>query len=111
MTLIVPLTEVYIMTVKAALHALSEFFSATVAAMPNMTFNSHEFLRTLSKDHQREYIEALYTYRDNQYPFKDLHGDLMSRLAASGSVEYTRNRESSKDTFGIPQQVPVWKKR
>ena len=43
-------------------------------------FTSHQFILKLAQQHQRLYIKALHSYRDEPAPFRTVHGILAKRL-------------------------------
>lgn len=89
--------------------AFEPFFQEVIDAMKEKTFNSHEFIRELSRRHQREYIEALYEYR-NGTPFKVVHGVIAKRLADSGLVKKIGEVKNEDMFGGMQYDVSVWEK-
>jgi hypothetical protein len=91
---------------------LYEQYPSLIAQMDNR-FNSHQFILELARQHQKEYIEALYHFRDTDAPFMNLHGvlsrhfnalpHLVKRVGDSSPAE-------SQDIFGRKQGCALWEK-
>lgn len=86
-----------------------------IAQMPPL-FSSHEFILELAKQHQTEYVSALYAYRDTLHvdtpaPFQVVHGILAAKLKEfSHLVALVRTDLPSKDIFGQPSHCAEWQK-
>ena len=88
-------------------------YSEVIAQMP-ATFDSHDFIRRLAHEHQPEYIEALYAYRDSLHrggpaPFRAVHQILSEHL--NHCREVVRNGDGpSDDIFGQSNVCAKWRK-
>jgi hypothetical protein len=94
--------------------ALYEEYPSIIAEMDD-TFTSHEFILRLAHQHQKLYVEALYTYRDTQYegkpaPFRPVHQILGRRLARHKDLVTRIGDTTSDDIFRNPQVCSEWKK-
>ncbi len=93
--------------------ALYEFYEATIREL-GPTFTSHQFILKLAQAHQREYIEALYAYRNYHHrgesaPFQIVHGALAKHLRACRDlVRCVRIDEPSVDIFGNDNTCALW---
>ncbi len=100
------------------LHDFSELYShyPSVIAQMDTTFTSHEFILRLAQQHQVEYIEALYAYRNNlragkPAPFMMVHGILALHLQeCEGLVTKSRGYVNSVDIFGDEATATEWRK-
>lgn len=94
--------------------ALYEQYPSIIAEMDD-TFTSHEFILRLAHQHQKLYVEALYSYRDSLYegkpaPFRPVHQILGRRLAAHKELVTRIGETTSDDIFRNPQVCSKWKK-
>lgn len=86
-----------------------------IAQMPAI-FTSHRFIACLAQRCQREYVEALYAYREcaqhgAERPFQVVHGILARRLNRHPElVRRLRSRAPSADVFGQPAECVEWHK-
>lgn len=91
---------------------LYDRYPATIAMMPP-TFTSHQFIRKLAQQHQRLYIEALYSYRNTEHetPFMTVHGILAKRLTQLPELVTLIRRDAlSKDIFGETNECAEWER-
>ena len=88
---------------------LYEKYDDTVELM-NSTFTSHEFILTLAHRNQREYIDALYAYRDSKDPFQIVHGVLAQRLLTCENRIRHLGGVASQDIFGHSNGCGQWEK-
>jgi hypothetical protein len=82
--------------------ALLAMYPNTIAQMPD-TFTSHEFILRLAQANQAEYVEALYSYRNETHlstnaPFKNVHGVLSNHLSdyPNGTCRQLRHFSSTE---------------
>ncbi len=94
--------------------ALYAFYEQSIREL-NPTFTTHEFILKLAHSHQREYVEALYAYRDHRHhgrsaPFQIVHDALAKHLATCEDlVSLIRADEPSTDLFGQPNPCALWR--
>ena len=94
--------------------ALYSHYPNIIACMPSV-FSSHKFILKLAQDHQPEYIEALFAYRnskrlDNPTPFMIVHGVLAKGLRQFPElVEYVKDIPS-KDIFEQANECSEWRR-
>lgn len=74
-------------------------------------FTSHEFILALAQAHQREYVEALYRYRDSRSPFMIVHGQIAQQLLQLNDLVEKRGEVNSRDIFGDSAECAAWAKR
>jgi hypothetical protein len=92
-----------------AYEALEEIYPKIVKLMPD-TFDSHKFIQELARRYQKLYILALYEHRDKKQPFQTVHKAIAKRLKKRDDlVKHVRDR-SSKNIFGVDNQVALWRK-
>lgn len=100
-------------------HNFSRLFDLYPEIIDDMgdRFDSHEFIIRLATDYQREYVEALYAYRNSKYrskpaPFQVVHGILAKQLSTHRDLlERVLPDKDSKDIFGNRDSASRWKKR
>ncbi len=97
-----------------ALDALYEHYPSIIADMKE-TFTSHDFILHLAHQHQKLYVEALYSYRDYQYqgkpaPFRRVHNALGKRIAHHKDLVTRLDDKKSRDIFKKLQSCAEWKK-
>jgi hypothetical protein len=92
-----------------ALDVLESHFPEVIATM-KQCFNTHDFLKELSRRHQHEYIRALYAVLDGPYPFQNIHKAIAQRLGASGLVRNIGTDHNSFDIFGQRNSATEWEK-
>ena len=79
-------------------------------------FTSHEFILRLAQQHQRLYIEALYSYRKTEQggtapaPFMTVNGRISKGLSSYPELVAPMGDVPSKDIFGNPGRSEKWKK-
>jgi hypothetical protein len=91
---------------------LYDEYPAIIAMMP-ATFTRYQFIRKLSQQYQKLYIEALYSYRDTEHetPFMTVHGILAKRLVQHPELVTLLRRDApSKDIFGESNECAEWAK-
>jgi len=75
------------------------------------TFTSHQFILKLAQQHQRLYIKALHSYRDEPAPFRTVHGILAKRLHDYPElIELVRRDASSRNIFRQSNPCAEWRK-
>ncbi len=75
------------------------------------TFTSHQFILKLAQQHQRLYIKALHSYRDEPAPFRTVHGILAKRLHDYPKlIELVRRDASSRNIFRQSNQCAEWRR-
>ena len=74
-------------------------------------FTSHEFIELLFKNHQREFIEALYEHRDGPAPMRQVTSQLSRQLHNQKSLECIGRKISSANIFSEDSECAVWRKR
>lgn len=90
-------------------------YPAVISQMPEV-FTSHQFILKLAEENQVQYIEALYSYRDNlrnshPAPFMMVHGILAQHLFAYPElIQQTRPAVNSIDIFGNHNSASEWRK-
>ena len=88
---------------------LEEIYPKIVKLMPD-EFNSHIFILALAQKYQKIYVQALYTYKDNNQPFQSVHKEIAKRLKKRVDlVKYIRT-EPSDNIFGLKSKAAVWHK-
>jgi hypothetical protein len=88
---------------------LFDRYPAVIAELPN-EFTSHEFLQRLTQQSQSDYVEALYSYRDDE-PFRKVHGRLAQQLHKHKDlIEEIDEAPSSINIFGDAQICAHWRK-
>jgi hypothetical protein len=94
---------------KDALQDLEGIYHKIVKLMPD-EFSSHKFILVLAQKYQRIYVQALYTYKDNNQPFQSVHKEIAKRLKKRVDlVKYIRT-EPSDNIFGLKSKAAVWHK-
>lgn len=84
-------------------------YPQAIDAMPN-NFNSHQFILTLARQNQGDYIRALHVYREKTAPFKSLHA-LLAKLLSKCPTQVRKGRqEVSLDIFNEPERCTTWSK-
>lgn len=87
-------------------------FPEAIAAMPSK-FNSHELILEIARKNQKEYIDALFAYKDNPNPFMHVHRQLSShikKIANDNKLKNCGDDTNSKDIFGKKNVCRAWKK-
>jgi len=74
------------------------------------TFTSHQFVLLLAQANQRLYIEALWAYREDPDPFREVHLILSRRLREFGAVLTFAGEVSDKNIFGHDSTCASWQK-
>lgn len=100
-----------------SLHDFNEIiahYPDVILAMPQ-DFNSHEFIIKFAQQHQRLYVEALYSYRNSLHrnrpaPFLIVHGELSRLLGEFPNLIVPDGRADSHDIFGQPNICAAWRK-
>jgi hypothetical protein len=94
---------------------LKTHYTEIIGQMPE-TFTSHAFILKLAQAHQREYIEALYAYRNSETngtpaPFRVVHGRLSKLLKDFPElIKHMEANAYSDNIFGEPSSCAQWKK-
>jgi hypothetical protein len=94
--------------------ALYDQYPSIIAEMDE-TFTSHEFILLLAHQHQKLYVEALYSYRDSLYdekpvPFRPVHQMLGRGLARHKDLVTRIGDTPSEDIFRNSGECSEWKK-
>jgi len=91
--------------------SLYDRYPAAINRMPEI-FTSHQFILTLAQENQRLYIEALYSYRMREAPFKVVHGILAAYLRhVSKLVRRLGNADvASPNVFGEHGSCALWQR-
>jgi hypothetical protein len=85
-------------------------YPETIEEMDEM-FTSHQFILKLAQQHQRPYIKALHSYRDEPAPFRTVHGILAKHLHAYPKlIELVRHDAPSTNIFGQSNQCSEWRR-
>lgn len=93
---------------------IRQYYPEVIALMPT-TFSSHAFIIRLAQAHQREYVEALYSYRNTTHqgtpaPFLNVHRELSRLLRQYPQlVEYVGDVDSI-DIFTNENKCAQWHK-
>lgn len=94
---------------KDILQTLYGHYPKVIAQMPH-EFTSHQFILCLAEQNQRDYIEALNSYRGDD-PFRKVHARLANQLHQHcESVRQLENVCDDPDIFGHPQLCSQWQK-
>jgi hypothetical protein len=99
-------------------HDFSELLSQypeVISQMPE-TFTSHQFILELAHQNQTAYVEALFSYRNNEHrgvraPFMIVHRLLAQYLSRFPElVKLENERVPSKDIFRQSSSCAEWQK-
>jgi len=89
--------------------ALAEQYPEIINQMP-VFFTAHQFILELARQNQREYIEALYTYREGN-PFQSVHQQLAALLNRFLQlVERHGDEQNSRDIWTNEQGCSRWRR-
>jgi hypothetical protein len=89
--------------------ALYAHYPEIIALMPP-EFSSHAFILRLFQRHQREFIEALWPYRNADAPMRQVTSQLSRYLHQySHLVRHVESRPS-EDIFGDTSACAFWRK-
>ena len=100
-------------------HDFTDLYSKypdVIKAMSGDSFTSHQFILCLARAHQKEYVEALYAYRNSMHeskpaPFKVVHARLAQQLREYPSlIKYVGTEAHSEDIFGQSNGCARWVK-
>jgi hypothetical protein len=91
--------------------ALKKFFPKVIAGMKGPTFTSHEFILELGQNHQKEYVQALCRYSENDAPFMTLHGQISNAIGTFPELVERGPDVKSKDIFGQKSECASWHKK
>lgn len=89
---------------------LLPFYSLVIPDVANVGehFTSHEFILKLAERYQKEYVEALYRYRDGN-PFQEVHRQLAVQLGLFPElVKRDGDEPKSRDIWGNSQACTRW---
>lgn len=89
--------------------ALEAVYPQVIASMPE-TFDGHEFILKLAHEHQRLYVLALAQHVSGGQPFKDVHGQIASRLHNFPSLVTKTGTHNSEDIFRQVNSTVTWQK-
>lgn len=87
-----------------------------VISQMEVTFTSHQFILELARQNQKEYVEALYSYRNSLHtgvpaPFLMVHKELAKHLSSHPElVEQIRKDAPSVNIFGQEDTCAEWRK-
>ena len=78
-------------------------------------FTSHQFILKLAQENQKEYVEALYAYRDvtrlgKPVPFIFVHREISQGLKNFPKLVEKVGEVSSTDIFGESNGCTLWRK-
>jgi len=78
-------------------------------------FTSHQFILKLAQENQKEYVQALYAYRDVERegtpaPFMFVHREISRGLKNFPELVEKIDDVSSVDIFGNANGCPLWRK-
>jgi len=96
-------------------------FSALYACYPDViqqmedVFTSHEFILKLAHQHERMYVEALYSYRDSLHrgrptPFRAVHDILSKHLRTLPGLVTYLGEVQSEDIFKQSNNCAQWRR-
>lgn len=91
----------------------SNLYNQIPEALESMSsvFNSHELILHLAQKNQKEYINALFAYRDTEHPFMHVHKQISSHLRKYESDKLkSLDHKPSKDIFGKENTSLTWEK-
>jgi len=94
---------------KDALKNLEEVFPKIVRLMPD-EFDSHEFILALARKHQKLYVHALFTRKNENLPFNRTHMAIGKRLKRHKDLVEQIGNRNSPNIFGLESKVAVWRK-
>ena len=94
---------------KNAFKDLEKIYPKIVGLMPD-EFDSHDFFLTLAQQNQQLYVELLSGYRDKKQPFRSVHKEIAKRLKKRDDLVVHIGDHSSKNIFGLENDVAVWRK-
>ena len=97
------------MSRRDALKGLEEVFPKIVRLMPD-EFDSHDFILVLAQKHQKLYVQALFTTKDENLPFNRTHMAIGKRLKRHKDLVKQVGNKNSKNIFGLESKVAVWRK-
>lgn len=94
---------------KDALKDLEDVFPKIVRLMPD-EFDSHDFILVLARKHQKLYVQALFTRKNENLPFNRTHMAIGKRLKRHKDLVEQVGNKYSKNIFGLESKVAVWRK-
>jgi hypothetical protein len=95
---------------KEAFERLEEIFPRIVKLIHKDVFDSHDFILVLAQKYQKLYVQLLYAYKDNNQPFQSVHKEIAKRLKKHNDLVKQIRDRSSKNIFGLENEVAVWQK-
>jgi len=98
-------------TASKAFQELKKFFPQVIGEMPGPVFTSHEFIKKLGNQRQKEYARALCRYSEREAPFQTLHSLIARTLAKFPDLLEQLPDVDSEDLFGNPGRCAAWRKR
>ncbi len=89
--------------------ALVSHYPAIITEIPT-PFTAHQFIQSLTQQHQALYIDALYHYKDSAQPFQVVHGMLSKHLHEFEALVKYLGEVDSINIFGKSGKVSQWEK-
>jgi hypothetical protein len=83
---------------------------ASIVALMEDEFDSHEFILKLAQAHQGLYVKALQPYADTVCPFRNVHREIGKRLLKYRQLVEKIGEVKSPDIFGDECSCARWRK-
>jgi hypothetical protein len=82
-----------------------------IQKMPN-EFDSHDFIKQLIRDHERDYVELVYTFKDCNGIFKAFHSEIGKYLGKHAEILSIckLDKTDSENIKGNETSNQKWKK-
>jgi len=93
----------------SVISALAQHYPAVINRMPS-PFTAHEFIQSLTQEHQALYIDALHHYRNSPEPFTTVHQQLGAQLLEHPHLIRKIGNKDSKTLFDTDSIVSEWEK-
>jgi len=90
---------------------LTGLFPEVISQMPGDTFTSHEFILELGNRYQKQYVQALCRYSENEAPFQTLHARISATLGEFPELLERLDSVKSEDIFRRPGRCAAWRKK
>ena len=91
------------------LEKLEGQFASIVALMEDI-FDSHDFILKLAQAHQGLYVKALQPYADTGCPFRNVHREIAKRLLKYDQLVEKTGEGNSPNIFGVECSCARWSK-
>ncbi|PKN91674.1 MAG: hypothetical protein CVU44_17310 [Chloroflexi bacterium HGW-Chloroflexi-6] len=92
-----------------AFQKLEEIYPEIVNLMED-EFNSHEFILKLAQKYQKNYVQALIEYAENDQPFQSVHSEIAKRLKKREDLVKHIDSKPSVNIFGLKSEAAIWRK-